>query len=102
MTVRLLLKTKGTFVPVIRSDLTLQDVVDQLQVDEARNLCRQPSFGVQKLGARYAPLGSKRVYDRVPAAHTSFLLQWPFRCLSSFWHICKANQPWWTRATRAG
>ena len=35
MTVRLLLKTKGTFVPVIRSDLTLQDVVDQLQVDEA-------------------------------------------------------------------
>jgi len=48
MTVRLLLKTKGTFVPVIRSDLTLQDVVDQLQVDEARNLCRQPSFGVQK------------------------------------------------------
>ena len=35
MTVRFLLKTKGTFVPVIRSDLTLQDVVDQLQVDEA-------------------------------------------------------------------
>ena len=35
MTVRLLLTTKGTFVPVVRSDLRPQDVVDQLQDDEA-------------------------------------------------------------------
>ena len=35
MTVRLLLKNKGTFVPVIRSELTLKDVIDQLQIDEA-------------------------------------------------------------------
>ncbi len=35
MTVRLLLKHKGAFVPVIRSDLTLKDVIDQLQIDEA-------------------------------------------------------------------
>ena len=35
MTVRLLLKKKGTFVPVIRSELTLKDVIDQLQIDEA-------------------------------------------------------------------
>jgi CBS domain-containing protein len=35
MTVRHLLKSKGTFVPVIRSDLALQDVIDQLQIDEA-------------------------------------------------------------------
>ena len=35
MTVRLLLKAKGTFVPVIRSELMLMDVIDQLQTDEA-------------------------------------------------------------------
>ena len=35
MTVRLLLKSKGTFVPMIRSELTLKDVIDQLQIDEA-------------------------------------------------------------------
>ena len=34
MTVRLLLKTKGTFVPVIRSELRLQDVIEQLQTYE--------------------------------------------------------------------
>jgi CBS domain-containing protein len=33
MTVRRLLKGKGSFVPVIRSDLTLNDVVDQLDLD---------------------------------------------------------------------
>ena len=35
MTVRLLLKAKGAFVPVIRSELMLMDVIDQLQTDEA-------------------------------------------------------------------
>jgi CBS domain-containing protein len=35
MSVRLLLKHKGNFVPVIRSDLTLKDVLDQLQIDDA-------------------------------------------------------------------
>lgn len=35
MSVRHLLKSKGTFVPVIRSDLTLKDVIDQLEVDMA-------------------------------------------------------------------
>jgi CBS domain-containing protein len=35
MTVRQLLKKKGTFVPVIRSDVTLKDVIDQLKIDEA-------------------------------------------------------------------
>ena len=35
MTVSLLLKAKGTFVPVIRSELTLKDVIDQLQTDAA-------------------------------------------------------------------
>lgn len=35
MSVRQLLKGKGTFVPVIRSDLTLQHVIEQLDVDEA-------------------------------------------------------------------
>ncbi len=35
MSVRLLLKHKGTFVPVIRSDLTLNEVIDQLKIDEA-------------------------------------------------------------------
>ncbi len=35
MSVRLLLKHKGTFVPVIRSDLTLNEVIDQLRIDEA-------------------------------------------------------------------
>ena len=33
MTVRRLLKGKGAFVPVIRSDLTLNDVVSQLDLD---------------------------------------------------------------------
>ena len=33
MTVRRLLKGKGSFVPVIRSDLTLDDVVNQLDLD---------------------------------------------------------------------
>lgn len=33
MSVRQLLKGKGTFVPVIRSDLRLNDVVDQLEID---------------------------------------------------------------------
>ena len=33
MTVRRLLKGKGSFVPVIRSDLTLNDVVGQLDLD---------------------------------------------------------------------
>lgn len=33
MSVRQLLKGKGTFVPVIRSDLLLNDVVDQLEID---------------------------------------------------------------------
>ena len=35
MLVSLLLKAKGTFVPVIRSELTLKDVIDQLRTDEA-------------------------------------------------------------------
>ncbi len=35
MSVRLLLKHKGTFVPVIHSDLTLNEVIDQLKIDEA-------------------------------------------------------------------
>jgi CBS domain-containing protein len=34
MTVRRLLKGKGSFVPVIRSVLTLNDVVDQLDIDD--------------------------------------------------------------------
>jgi len=34
MTVKLLLKHKGGFVPVIRSDLTLNDVIEQLHIDE--------------------------------------------------------------------
>jgi CBS domain-containing protein len=33
MSVRQLLKGKGTFVPVIQSDLLLNDVVDQLEID---------------------------------------------------------------------
>jgi len=33
MSVRQLLKGKGTFVPVIRSNLCLSDVIDQLEVD---------------------------------------------------------------------
>jgi CBS domain-containing protein len=33
MSVRLLLKGKGSFVPVIRSDLSLNDVINQLDVD---------------------------------------------------------------------
>ena len=33
MSVKQLLKGKGTFVPVIRSDLVLDDVVDQLEID---------------------------------------------------------------------
>ena len=33
MSVRQLLKGKGTFVPVIRSNLCLSDVVDQLEID---------------------------------------------------------------------
>ena len=35
MSVHLLLKGKGNFVPVIRSTLTLKDVIDQLDVDSA-------------------------------------------------------------------
>jgi CBS domain-containing protein len=35
MTVRRLLEGKGQFVPVIRSGLTLNDVIDQLAIDEA-------------------------------------------------------------------
>jgi CBS domain-containing protein len=35
MSVKRLLQGKGTFVPVIRSDLALTDVVDQLEIDEA-------------------------------------------------------------------
>jgi CBS domain-containing protein len=34
MTVKLLLKHKGRFVPVIRSDLKLNDVIEQLHIDE--------------------------------------------------------------------
>jgi len=34
MSVRLLLKGKGPFVPVIRSDLSLNDVINQLDVDK--------------------------------------------------------------------
>jgi CBS domain-containing protein len=34
MSVKRLLKSKGSFVPVIRSDLTLSDVIDQLEIDE--------------------------------------------------------------------
>ena len=34
MTVKLLLKHKGGFVPVIRSGLTLNDVIEQLRIDE--------------------------------------------------------------------
>jgi CBS domain-containing protein len=35
MSVKQLLKKKGTFVPVIRSELILKDVIDQLEIDEA-------------------------------------------------------------------
>jgi CBS domain-containing protein len=35
MSVRRLLSGKGNFVPVIRSDLSLNDVINQLQIDEA-------------------------------------------------------------------
>lgn len=35
MSVKCLLSGKGNFVPVIRSDLALSDVIDQLQIDEA-------------------------------------------------------------------
>jgi len=35
MSVQHLLKDKGTFVPVIRSDLTLEHVIDKLDVDNA-------------------------------------------------------------------
>jgi CBS domain-containing protein len=35
MSVKRLLKGKGTFVPVIRSNLVLNDVVNQLEIDEA-------------------------------------------------------------------
>ena len=35
MTVKLLLKHKGGFVPIIRSHLTLNDVIEQLHIDEA-------------------------------------------------------------------
>jgi CBS domain-containing protein len=35
MSVQLLLKGKGNFVPVIKSALTLKDVIDQLDVDNA-------------------------------------------------------------------
>lgn len=35
MTVRRLLQGKGTFVPTIRSDIRLSDVIDQLEVDDA-------------------------------------------------------------------
>ena len=38
MSVKRLLKDKGSFVPVIRSDLTLSDVIDQLEVDQASAL----------------------------------------------------------------
>ena len=34
MSVRLLLKGKGSFVPVIRSDLSLNDVINQLDIDK--------------------------------------------------------------------
>jgi len=35
MTVRKLIRQKGDFVPVIRSDVKLQEVIDQLEVDNA-------------------------------------------------------------------
>jgi CBS domain-containing protein len=35
MSVKRLLQGKGTFVPIISSDLALADVVDQLEIDEA-------------------------------------------------------------------
>lgn len=38
MSVQRLLKGKGAFVPVIRSDLTLKDAIDQLDVDSAGGL----------------------------------------------------------------
>ena len=34
MTVKTLIKGKGSFVPVIKSDLTLNDVIDQLDIDD--------------------------------------------------------------------
>ena len=34
MTVKTLIKGKGSFVPVIKSDLTLNDVIDKLDIDD--------------------------------------------------------------------
>jgi predicted transcriptional regulator len=38
MSVKLLIKGKGSFVPVIRSDLTLNDVINQLDLDNVGSL----------------------------------------------------------------
>jgi CBS domain-containing protein len=38
MSVKLLIKGKGSFVPVIKSDLTLNDVIDQLDLDNVGGL----------------------------------------------------------------
>jgi CBS domain-containing protein len=38
MSVKLLIKGKGSFVPVIKSDLTLNDVINQLDLDNAGSL----------------------------------------------------------------
>jgi CBS domain-containing protein len=38
MSVKLLIKGKGSFVPVIKSDLTLNDVINQLDFDNAGSL----------------------------------------------------------------
>jgi CBS domain-containing protein len=38
MSVKLLIKGKGAFVPVIKSDLTLNDVINQLDLDNAGGL----------------------------------------------------------------
>ena len=38
MSVKLLMKGKGSFVPVIRSDLTLNDVINQLDIDNVGGL----------------------------------------------------------------
>jgi predicted transcriptional regulator len=38
MSVKLLIKGKGSFVPVIRSDLTLNDVINKLDLDNVGSL----------------------------------------------------------------
>lgn len=88
MTIKRLLKGKGTYVPSIPSQATIRDVIKQLDLDNAGALV------VTDDDQRILGLISERDIVRAMQVHGTAAVEMPVRQLmSSIVHSCDVNEP---------